>query len=130
MGLVYADIELINPKEQTLKPMKINALVDTGAITLCIPEHIVLQLKLEALEQREVTTADGKKRLVPYVGPIQVRFENRNCFTGALVLGDSVLLGAVPLEDMDLVINPRLQTITVNPESPNIPAALVMKLKN
>ena len=125
MGLVYADIELINPKEQTLRPMKINALVDTGAITLCIPEHIVLQLKLEALEQREVTTADGKKRLVPYVGPVQIRFENRNCFTGALVLGDSVLLGAVPLEDMDLVINPRLQTITVNPESPNIPAALV-----
>ena len=125
MGLVYADIELINPKEQTLKPMKINALVDTGAITLCIPEHIVLQLKLEALEQREVTTADGKKRLVPYVGPVQIRFENRNCFTGALVLGDSVLLGAVPLEDMDLVINPRLQTITVNPESPNIPAAVV-----
>lgn len=125
MGLVYADIELINPKEQTLKPMKINALVDTGAITLCIPEHIVLQLKLEALEQREVTTADGQKRLVPYVGPVQIRFENRNCFTGALVLGDSVLLGAVPLEDMDLVINPRLQTITVNPESPNIPAALV-----
>ena len=125
MGLVYADIELINPKEQILRPMKINALVDTGAITLCIPEHIVLQLKLEALEQREVTTADGKKRLVPYVGPVQIRFENRNCFTGALVLGDSVLLGAVPLEDMDLVINPRLQTITVNPESPNIPAALV-----
>jgi clan AA aspartic protease len=125
MGLVYADIELINPKEQTLKPMKINALVDTGAITLCIPEHIVLQLNLEALEQREVTTADGKKRLVPYVGPVQIRFENRNCFTGALVLGDSVLLGAVPLEDMDLVINPRLQTITVNPESPNIPAAVV-----
>jgi clan AA aspartic protease len=125
MGLVYADIELINTKEQTLRPMKINALVDTGAITLCIPEHIVLQLKLEALEQREVTTADGKKRLVPYVGPVQIRFENRNCFTGALVLGDSVLLGAVPLEDMDLVINPRLQTITVNPESPNIPAALV-----
>ena len=105
--------------------MKINALVDTGAITLCIPEHIVLQLKLEALEQREVTTADGKKRLVPYVGPVQIRFENRNCFTGALVLGDSVLLGAGPLEDMDLVINPRLQTITVNPESPNIPAAVV-----
>ena len=125
MGLVYADIELINPKEQILRPMKINALVDTGAITLCIPEHIVLQLKLEALEQREVTTADGQKRLVPYVGPVQIRFENRNCFTGALVLGDSVLLGAVPLEDMDLVINPRLQTITVNPESPNIPAAVV-----
>ena len=125
MGLVYAAIELINPKQSGLNPMGVNALVDTGAITLCIPEHVVLQLKLETLEQREVTTADGKKRLVPYVGPVQIRFGNRNCFTGALVLGDSVLLGAVPLEDMDLVINPRLQTITVNPESPNIPAAVV-----
>ena len=130
MGLVYTDIELINPKEPALKPIKAKALVDTEVITLCIPKHIVLQLQLEALEQREVTTADGKKRLVPYVGPIQIRFENRNCFTGALVLGDVVLLGAVPLEDMDLVINPRLQTITVNPESPNIPTALVMQLQS
>ncbi|MFN5516329.1 MAG: clan AA aspartic protease [Cyanobacteriota bacterium] len=130
MGLIYAAIELINPKEPALKPMALNALVDTGAITLCIPEHIVLQLNLETLEQREVTTADGRKRLVPYVGPVQIRFENRNCFTGALALGDSVLLGAVPLEDMDLVINPRLQRVTVNPDSPNIPAAVVMKVKN
>ncbi|WP_228014826.1 clan AA aspartic protease [Synechocystis salina] len=61
MGLVYANIELINPKEQALQPMKVNALVDTGAITLCIPEHVVIQLKLETLEQREVTTADSKK---------------------------------------------------------------------
>ena len=130
MGLVYADIELLNPKEQALKPMSVKALVDTGAITLCIPQHIVFQLKLETLEQREVTTADGQKNLVPYVGLIQIRFENRNCFTGALVLGDSVLLGAIPLEDMDLVVNSRLQTLTVNPESPNIPTALVMRLIN
>ena len=91
---------------------------------------MVIQLKLDELEKREVTTAEGKKVLVPYVGPIQVRFDNRNCFTGALVLGDSVLLGAVPLEDMDLVVNPRLQTITVNPESPNIPAAVVKGLRS
>ncbi|WP_408034197.1 clan AA aspartic protease [Thiorhodovibrio winogradskyi] len=107
--------------------MSVDALVDTGAITLCIPEHIVIQLKLSELEKREVTTADGKKTLVPYVGPIQIRFENRNCFTGALVLGDSVLLGAIPLEDMDLVINARLQEMTVNPQSPNIPAAVVKR---
>jgi clan AA aspartic protease len=128
MGLVYANIELINLKEQALQSMKVNALVDTGAITLCIPEHVMIQLKLEKLEEREVTTADSKKRLVDYVGPIQIRFENRNCFTGELVLGDSALLRAVPMEDMDLVISPRLQTITVNPESPNVPAALVKAL--
>lgn len=125
MGLVYANVEIINPREPSLKPLKARSLVDTGAITLYIPEHVVIQLNLDELEKREVTTAAGKRVLVPYVGPIQIRFEGRNCFTGALVLGDSVLLGAVPLEDMDLVVNPRLQTVTVNPESPNIPTAIV-----
>ncbi len=125
MGLVYAEIELINPREPALRPVALRALVDTGAVTLCIPEHIALQLNLAELEKREVTVASGRASLVPYVGPVQIRFENRNCFTGALVLGDSVLLGAVPLEDMDLVVNPRLQQVTVNPASPNIPAALV-----
>lgn len=119
MGLVDTGIELLNPKDETLKPVATKALVDTGAITLCIPEHIAIQLKLNELEKREVTTAEGKRILVPYVGPVQIRFENRNCFTGALVLGDSVLLGAVPLEDMDLVVDPRSQQVTVNPESPN-----------
>ena len=125
MGLIYTEIELINPKMPTLHPVKLNALVDTGAITLCIPEHIALQLNLTELEKREVTTAEGKLTIVPYVGPVQIHFDNRNCFTGALVMGDTVLLGAVPLEDMDLVINPRLQIVTVNPASPNIPTAVV-----
>jgi hypothetical protein len=74
---------------------------------------------------REVTTADGRRQLVPYVGPIEVLFENRNCYVGALVLGDEVLLGAVPMEDMDLVISPTRREVVVNPESPNFPHALV-----
>jgi clan AA aspartic protease len=125
MGYVYADISIKNPKNNKIKPVSIKALVDIGAMTLCIPEHICLQLGLEAIEKREVTTADGKSQVVPYVGPVQIEFENRTCFTGALVLGDSVLMGAVPMEDMDLVINPSMQKVCVNPESPNIPSALV-----
>jgi len=62
---------------------------------------------------------------VPYVGPVQIRFGKRTCFTGALVIGESVLLGAVPMEDMDLVVEPSRQTVTVNPKSPNIPSAVV-----
>ena len=125
MGLIYTDIELINPKKSTLKPMKVKALVDTGAVTVCIPERIVIQLQLNELEKREVTTAKGRVIEVPYAGPLQVHFENRNCFTGALMMGDSVLLGSVPLEDMDLIINPRLRKVTVNPNSPNIPSTVV-----
>ena len=125
MGLVRTKIRLSNPRDPAIRALETSALVDTGAVTLCIPEHVSLQLKLTAIEQREVTTADGKPHLVPYVGPLQVRFENRTCFTGALVLGDTVLMGAVPLEDMDLVIHPREQTLMVNPLSPDIPSAIV-----
>lgn len=125
MGYVHAEIVLKNPRLPNIKPVTVKALVDTGDLTLCIPEHMALQLKLETNSQREVTTADGRKQMVPYVGPIEILFENRNCFVGALVLGDEVLLGAVPMEDMDLIISPGHRKLIVNPESPNFPHALV-----
>ena len=125
MGLIHAEVDLSNPRNSELASLKVSALVDTGAITLCIPEHVAVQLDLEELEKREVATADGRHVPVPYVGPVQVRFGNRSCFTGALVLGDSVLLGSIPMEDMDLVISSRRQSVTVNPDSPNMPSAVV-----
>ena len=45
-------------------------------------------------------------------------------FVGALVLGDEVLLGAIPMEEMDLVVNPRDRTVDVNPDSPNIASGI------
>ena len=120
MGLIHSEIELSNPRDGNIRPIKVKSLVDSGSLHLCVPEHVAIQLELEELYKRVVTTADGKKHLVPYVGPISIKFENRGCFTGALVLGDEVLLGAVPMEDMDLVISPAKQALTVNPESPNI----------
>ena len=126
MGLIYANINLSNPSDTSLIPLETTALVDTGALFLCIPEHISIQLKLKEFEKREVTIADGSKRLVSYVGPVKINFENRMCLTGALVLGNSVLLGAIPIEDMDLVIHPAKMKLTVNPENPNIAGAVVM----
>jgi clan AA aspartic protease len=125
VGMIEAEIELSNPRKPKLKPLTTRAMVDTGAMTICIPEHVAAQLQLPEIEKREVTTADERSHVVSYVGPIQIRFANRTCFTGALVIGDSVLLGAIPLEDMDLVVSPSAGTITVNPRSPNIPSALV-----
>ena len=65
------------------------------------------------------------EQLVSYVGPVRVSFEKRSCFVGALVLGDEVLLGSVPMEDMDLVVIPSLQRLAVNPSFPNFPHAKV-----
>ncbi len=125
MGLVYSSIILSNPINADLKPIEVSSLVDTGALFLCIPEHVAIQLQLKELEKREVTIADGSKKLCSYVGPVKIQFENRSCFTGALVIGGAVFLGAIPMEDMDLVIQPALLRVTVNPANPNIPSAIV-----
>jgi len=125
MGLVNGNILLKNPRLPELAPVDVVALADSGAVHLCIPEHIQIQLKLEAIDNKEVTLADGSKKLVPYVGPIELRFKNRVGFAGALVMGDQVLLGAIPMEDMDLVIIPKTRTLDVNPDSPNIASSIV-----
>jgi clan AA aspartic protease len=124
MGLIRGTFSLSNPTRPDLVPLEVSALVDTGAVHLCIPEHLAIQLSLSELERREVVLADGHRRTVPYVGPVEVRFRNRRCFTGAMVLGNEVLLGAIPMEDMDLVLRPQLQSVDVNPESPNIPVSV------
>jgi len=124
MGLVNGRLLLKNPRLPELEPLEVEALADSGALHLCIPDHVRIQLRLEPIDSKEVTLADGTKRLVPYVGPIEVRFKNRVGFVGALVMGDQVLLGAIPMEDMDVVIVPQTRTIDVNPMSPNVASSL------
>jgi clan AA aspartic protease len=120
MGLVNAKLALKNPRKPELQPVEVVALADSAAVHLCIPGHVQFQLGLEEVAQKEVTLADGTTRLVPYVGPVELHFKNRVGFAGALVMGNEVLLGAIPMEDMDLVIFPRTRTLDVNPGSPNI----------
>jgi len=85
---------------------------------------LIIQLELEEIDKRDVTLADGSEKLVPYVGPIELRFKNRVGFSGALVMGDQVLLGAISVEDMDLIIIPKTRSIDVNPSSPNIATSI------
>ena len=125
MGLVNAKISLKNPRKPELQAIEVEALADSGALHLCIPEHIQIQLKLDEIDKKEVTIADGSKRVVTYVGPIEVRFKNRVGFAGALVMGDQALLGAIPMEDMDLIIIPNTRTLDVNPSSPNVATSIV-----
>lgn len=125
MGLVNTKLSLKNPRKPELQPIEVDALADSGSVHLCIPAHVQIQLGLEEISQKEVTLADGGKKLVPYVGPVELRFKNRVGFAGALVMGDQVLLGAIPMEDMDLVIIPKTRTLDVNPESPNIATSIV-----
>ncbi len=120
MGLTSTTIQLKNPRKPELEPVGISALADTGALHLCIPDHIKIQLGLEEIDKKEVTLADGSNRLVPYVGPIEIHYKNRIGFAGALVMGDQALLGAIPMEDMDLIVVPKTREVLINPLSPNI----------
>ena len=86
MGLIHGTVQLSNPTRPELQGLEVRALADSGAVHLCIPEHIAIQLQLRELEQHEVILADGLRRMV---------------------LGNEVLLGAIPMQDMDLVLRPR-----------------------
>ena len=125
MGLTRARLALKNPRKPDLQPIEVDALADSGSVHLCIPVHIQLQLGLEEVGKKEATLADGSTRLVSYVGPLELLFKNRIGFAGALVMGDEVLLGAIPMEDMDLILIPKTRTLDVNPSSPNVATSIV-----
>jgi clan AA aspartic protease len=131
MGLIYAEIELINGDdlalarkhiigEEEIKRMKVSALVDTGAYMLCINENIQEQLQLPVLEKRKGQMADGTIKEYEVVGPVELKFKNRRTIVNAMVLSgnNEVLLGAIPMEDMDVLIHPLRQELIVNPEHP------------
>jgi clan AA aspartic protease len=131
MGLVYAEIELINGGdlemarrsiigEEEVKRMKVTALVDTGSYMLCINENIQEQLQLPVVEKRKAQMANGEIVQCDVVAPVELRFKNRATTCRAMVLpGDNeVLLGAIPLEDMDVLIHPLRQELIVNPDHP------------
>lgn len=124
MGLTYAVLRLTNLF--TKQQVQVKALVDTGATFMCVTEEIALQLGFDTDEvsRQTVTLADGHQRKVPKIAPIEIGFENRSYVTEAVVLGDEPLLGVIPLEAMDLVVDPRRQELVVNPQHPNYPVAL------
>jgi clan AA aspartic protease len=121
MGPTYTTVLISNPRKPELQPLEVRCLADTGALMMSITEMITIQLQLDELEKRSVAIADGTIRQVPFVGPIRIDFENRFCFTGACGLGNEPPLGAVPMEEMDLIVNPSRQKVMPNPAHPNIP---------
>ncbi len=133
MGLVYAEIDLISVDDLVLhrrgfldkseiKQVRVAALVDSGAYMLTINENVRAQLDLPFIEKQFGVLADETLLELDVVGPVEVRFENRRTTVDAIVLpGDAeVLLGSIPMEDMDVLINPREQKLVVNPKHPYV----------
>ena len=131
MGMVYADVELINGLDEgnarrhiigddEVKRFPVSILVDTGSYMLAINEEIQEYLQLPVVDSKRAQTADNRIIECDVVAPIVLKFENRRFTGSAMVLpGDSEpLLGAIPLEEMDVLIHPLRQQLIVNPEHP------------
>ncbi len=133
MGIIKATLHLVNTADEikldegiitkeNVKQVTEVFLVDTGAYMLCINETMRKKLGLRHFRYESYEMADGTKHLFETAGPASVYFENRNTVCRALILpGDTEpLLGVIPMKDMDVVLNPRLQTITVHPDHPDV----------
>ena len=133
MGLVYAEIELTSVDDMVLhrrgfideseiKQITVNALVDSGAYMLTINDDVRNQLDLPLIEKQFATLADETQVEVEVVGPVDVRFENRSTTCRAVVLPNAgeILLGAIPMEDMDVLIHPKEEKLVVNPKHPYV----------
>lgn len=123
MGLIHADLTIKNLFAG--QSVQVRALVDTGAAFICVTEEMAHQLGFDTSEVSQVfvRTADGRQIKVPKIAPIEIFFENRTYVTEAVVLGDEALMGVLPMEAMDLLVDPSGRRLIVNPEHPNDPVA-------
>ena len=132
MGAVHADIELINVRdairaeeglirEDQIRKASVRALVDTGATVLVIPDSLRRSLGLRTVARRPVVTADGAVQECDVVGPVEVRFGDRDMTGRAIVMPGEVeiLFGQVQMEEMDLLVDPLGQKLIPNPASPD-----------
>jgi len=119
MGNVYAEITLKNCSDlvkaksgyitdEDVRSLTLTALVDTGAGTIVINNDICQKLGLSIEETRIATLAGDVKKECKITEPVQVHWQDRKVSINALVLpeGDA-LLGVIPLEFMDLIVDPR-----------------------
>ena len=127
MSVVYTELTLVNDvdtcnvelgyiKENEIRQMTVQAIVDTGAWTIVINNETREKLGLHDKGCGEAILADGQKEEYPMSGPMEIRWKNRRFTCDALVLPDApdILLGAYPLEGMDLTINPQRELVGVH----------------
>jgi clan AA aspartic protease len=138
MGITYTEVELTRGadlilaqegylEEDQIRRMKVLALVDSGASMMAVTESIKTLLALRKVDEMQAELADGSVILLEVVGPVEVRFQNRRTTVNAMVVPDSadVLLGAIPMQGLDVLIDPKRERLIVNPESPDIARMLL-----
>jgi clan AA aspartic protease len=123
MGLVHAEIILRNAidagncrrgfiKEPEIRQTTVQAVVDTGAMTLVINEQLRCQLGLGIVGAKQATLANNAKETVKIAEAVEVHWKNRSMTCEPWVVNsERTLLGAIPLENMDLIVDPAGQEL-------------------
>ena len=101
-------------KQERIRQITVDAVVDTGASNLIITEALRDKLGLEVIDHGNATLGNNGKVLYQITEPIEVRWQNRFTVRHPVVLpgSEEVLLGVIPLEDMDLIVDPVRQTLS------------------
>jgi len=123
MGIVHTEITLKNAgdvlnvrhgiaENPEIRQTTLQVVVDTGAMTLVINEQMRQQLGLAVVGTKQATLADDTKKTVQIAEPVEVHWKNRSMTCQPWVVNSGrILLGAIPLEDMDLIVDPAKQEL-------------------
>lgn len=138
MGKVWADIEVFNSVDESnanagklsqkkVRRININALVDTGATMLMLPEKDIAALGLSVTRTANSRVADGRVIVRKIYGPVKIKFQQRTMQTEAVAIANDVpaLLGQIPLEALDVLIDSKNQRLILNPASKNPDMAMI-----
>ncbi len=110
--------------EEQIRTVEVeDALVDTGAILVSLPEDIVEKLGLMIEEEKYVTLANNHREKRKIAAGLKIEIMGRTSETRCIVndKGTKVLIGQIPLEEMDLYVFPAEGRIGGRPEHPDSP---------
>jgi predicted aspartyl protease len=114
--LYGVELGVVRPEEVRRVVVR-DALVDTGASILSLPTRLVRQLGLAWRGKKRVVTSKGVSEADKYEA-VRLTIQGRECPVDVLEVPDDVpvLVGQIPLENLDLVVDPRGGKLTGNPE--------------
>ena len=136
MGAIRVPVKLTNAIDEALvsrgtlaarhlRTIEAIALVDTGALTLVMPQTLVDQLGLRIRGQQMAQYANGYEEAIGVTEPVIIEVQGRKVTLEALVVGDEILLGQVVLELLDFLADFKNQRLIPNPANPDYPVAMI-----
>ena len=119
MGIVYTELTLRNEsdvalarlgylKPEDIRTVAVTAIVDNGAYSLLLDEETSQKLGLEKTGEKRIRIANGEQPVCPVTGPVEINWKDRQSVMRAITVPglSQALLGALPLEEMDLIVHP------------------------